>query len=125
MQLGAFSLSLSVKNIEASRDFYAKLGFAPIAGEASQRWLILRNAEGISLGLFQGLFEKNTLTFNPGWDAQCANVDPFTDVRALQAAAEAAGLQPQTRVDPASASGPAWFSLEDPDGNPILIDQHR
>lgn len=125
MQLGAFSLSLAVKDIAASRAFYEKLGFAAIAGEQEQNWLILRNAEGVTLGLFQGMFERNSLTFNPGWDAACANVDPFTDVRELQAQAEAAGLTPSTRVDAAQPSGPGWFTLVDPDGNPILIDQHR
>lgn len=125
MQLGAFSLSLSVKDIEASKVFYGKLGFAPIAGEQAQGWLILRNGEGVTLGLFQGMFERNSLTFNPGWDAACANVEPFTDVRELQAQAEAAGLVLTAKVDPASTSGPGYFTLQDPDGNPILIDQHR
>jgi catechol 2,3-dioxygenase-like lactoylglutathione lyase family enzyme len=125
MQLGAFSLSLAVKDIAASRAFYEKLGFAVIAGEQAQNWLILRNREGVTLGLFQGMFERNSLTFNPGWDAQCAELPQFTDVRELQAQAESLGLEPQVRVDAGSSSGPAWFTLQDPDGNPILIDQHR
>lgn len=123
MQLGAFSISLAVKDIAASRAFYEKLGFAVIGGVQEQNWLILRNADRVTIGLFQGMFERNTLTFNPGWDAECADVNPFTDVRQLQAQAEAAGLTPDARTE--GASGPAFFTLADPDGNPILIDQHR
>lgn len=123
MQLGAFSLSLAVKDIAASRAFYEKLGFTVIAGDQSQNWLILRNAEKVTLGLFQGMFERNSLTFNPGWDAECAEINPFTDVRQLQAQVEAAGLQPEARAE--GETGPAFFTLTDPDGNPILIDQHR
>jgi catechol 2,3-dioxygenase-like lactoylglutathione lyase family enzyme len=123
MQVGAFSISLAVRDIAASQAFYEKLGFAPIGGEAAQRWLIMRNAEGVTIGLFQGMFERNTLTFNPGWDASCANVDPFTDVRQLFAQAQAAGLSPTPAVE--GSSGPGWFGLTDPDGNPVLVDQHR
>lgn len=123
MQLGAFSLSLAVQDIAASRAFYEKLGFAVIAGEQAQNWLILRNADRVTIGLFQGMFERNSLTFNPGWDAECAEVNPFTDVRQLQAQAIAAGLTPGARTE--GESGPAFFTLTDPDGNPILIDQHR
>ena len=123
MQLGTFSISLAVKDIAASRAFYEKLGFSVIAGEEAQRWLILRNPDKVTIGLFQGMFERNTLTFNPGWDAECANVDPFTDVRELQRQAEAAGLTPGARTE--GESGPAFFTLTDPDGNPVLIDQHR
>ena len=123
MQLGAFSLSLAVKDIAASRAFYEKLGFAVVGGAQEQNWLILRNAERITLGLFQGMFERNTLTFNPGWDAECGEVNPFTDVRELQQQIEAAGLQPEARAE--GERGPAYLTLTDPDGNPILIDQHR
>ncbi len=123
MQLGAFSLSLAVQDIAASRAFYEKLGFSAIAGEEAQRWLILRNAEKVTLGLFQGMFERNTLTFNPGWDAECSEVNPFTDVRELQRQAEAAGLSLGARAE--GDSGPAFFTLTDPDGNPVLVDQHR
>lgn len=123
MQLGAFSLSLAVKDIAASRAFYEKLGFKAIAGAQDQNWLILRNADRVTIGLFQGMFERNALTFNPGWDAECAHVDPFTDVRDLQRQVEAAGLTPGARAE--GESGPAFFTLTDPDGNPVLIDQHR
>ncbi|HWB79373.1 MAG TPA: VOC family protein [Nannocystaceae bacterium] len=120
--LGAFSVSLSVKDLVASRDFYRKLGFEPVGGKLEQNWLILRN--GITtIGLFQGMFEKNMLTFNPGWDAVCTPLAEFTDVRALQRELEAAGVQFATRAE-AGASGPGSFVVVDPDGNPILVDQH-
>jgi lactoylglutathione lyase len=119
--LGAFSVSLAVKDLQASREFYAKLGFEPVGGNAEQNWLILRN--GITtIGLFQGMFEKNLLTFNPGWDAECTTLDHFTDVRALQKQLEAAGLAFATRAE--DGTGPASFVVVDPDGNPILVDQH-
>jgi catechol 2,3-dioxygenase-like lactoylglutathione lyase family enzyme len=125
MRLGTFSISLNVKDLAASRAFYEKLGFAVIGGQAEHRYLILRNADEVVIGLFQGMFERNMLTFNPGWNARCENVDPFTDVRKLQARLEAEGLTLDSRVDPAAGSGPGYITLTDPDGNPILIDQHR
>ena len=124
MDLGIFSLSLAVKDIAASRAFYEKLGFTVMGGDASQNWLILKNGTTL-IGLFQGMFEKNMLTFNPGWDASAQNVDPFTDVRQLQAMLKAAGVTLDSEVDAAAASGPGYFTLTDPDGNPILVDQHR
>ncbi len=123
MNLGAFSVSLSVKDIKASKDFYAKLGFAPIAGDVEQKWLMLRNGDHV-IGLFEGMFERNMLTFNPGWDQQCANLDEFTDVRELQSQLMAAGVALDTEAD-TSTEGPASFMLTDPDGNPIMVDQHR
>jgi lactoylglutathione lyase len=124
MQLGAFSISLAVKDLAASQAFYEKLGFMAVGGQAEQNWLILRNAEGVTIGLFQGMFERNILTFNPGWDADCGELDSYTDVRAIQQALEARGLTLTERCDPAT-SGPASLVLVDPDGNPVLIDQHR
>lgn len=124
MELGIFSLSLAVKDLAASRAFYEKLGFSALGGDASQNWLILKNGATV-IGLFQGMFEKNMLTFNPGWDASAQNVDPFTDVRQLQAMLKAAGVALDSEVDAASTSGPGYFTLTDPDGNPILVDQHR
>ena len=123
MNLGAFSVSLSVKNIEASRDFYEKLGFEPIGGNADDNWLILRNGDHV-IGLFQGMFEKNILTFNPGWDQQCNETESFTDVRDIQRALKAHGVDLVSEADEAS-QGPASLTLIDPDGNPVLIDQHR
>jgi catechol 2,3-dioxygenase-like lactoylglutathione lyase family enzyme len=125
MRLGAFSISLNVKDLAASCAFYEKLGFAVIAGQAEHNYLIMRNADEVVIGLFQGMFERNLLTFNPGWNARCENVDPFTDVRELQAQLEAQGLTLDSRVDPAASQGPGYLTLTDPDGNPILIDQHR
>jgi lactoylglutathione lyase len=124
MKLGAFSISLSVKDIEASRAFYGKLGFEPFHGDAAQGWLILRNVEGVVVGLFQGMFSGNLLTFNPGWNSAAQNVDPFDDVREIQRRLEAQGLALASRADDAS-TGPANLMLADPDGNVILIDQHR
>ena len=123
MDLGAFSVSLSVKDIEASREFYEKLGFEPIGGNADDNWLILRNGDHV-IGLFQGMFEKNILTFNPGWDQQCNETDSFTDVREIQRALKERGLALVREADEAS-QGPASLTLIDPDGNPVLIDQHR
>jgi len=123
MDLGAFSVSLSVQDIEASRDFYEKLGFESIGGNADDNWLILRNGDHV-IGLFQGMFEKNILTFNPGWDQQCNETDYFTDVREIQRALKEQGLALVSEADEAS-QGPASLTLIDPDGNPILIDQHR
>lgn len=124
MQLGTFSISLAVKDIAASRAFYEKLGFAVVGGDAAQGWLILRNADAVTIGLFQGMFDRNLLTFNPGWDREARDLDSFTDVRLLQQQLEARGLTLTSRADPAS-SGPASLMLTDPDGNPVLIDQHR
>lgn len=123
MNLGAFSVSLAVKDIEASRDFYAKLGFEPVGGDIAQKWLILRNGDHV-VGLFQGMFERNLLTFNPGWDQQGGETADFTDVRELQRQLRAAGLTLDSEADE-SSSGPASLMLADPDGNPVLIDQHR
>jgi len=122
MELGAFSISLAVKDIEASRTFYEKFGFKVIGGDASQNWLILKNSDH-TIGLFQGMFEKNTLTFNPGWDKNAAQVDTFTDVRDLQRQLKAQGVELLTEVDEVT-TGPASFVAVDPDGNPILVDQH-
>lgn len=123
MQLGAFSVSLAVKDLAASRAFYEKLGFATLGGDAGQGWLILKNGE-VVIGLFQGMFEKNMLTFNPGWDQSAQPLPSFTDVRELQKRLEAAGVAITTRADE-STTGPAHFVVVDPDGNPILFDQHR
>jgi catechol 2,3-dioxygenase-like lactoylglutathione lyase family enzyme len=122
MQLGAFSVSLAVKDIEASRAFYQKLGFEPFGGDASQNWLILKNGDHV-IGLFQGMFEKNMLTFNPGWDQSAQTVDSFTDVRDLQRQLAAKGVTFQQQADE-NSTGPASFVVTDPDGNPILVDQH-
>ena len=123
MNLGSFSISLAVQDIGASKDFYTKLGFEEIGGNVEENWLILRN-RGHVIGLFQGMFEKNMLTFNPGWDQQCANLDSFTDVRELQKELKAQGVEFATEADE-STEGPASFVITDPDGNPILVDQHR
>jgi len=122
MELGTFSISLAVKNIEESRAFYEKFGFEVIGGDASQNWLILRNGDH-TIGLFQGMFENNTLTFNPGWDKTGAQVESFTDVRDLQRQLKARGVELATEADE-TTSGPANFIVIDPDGNPILVDQH-
>lgn len=123
MDLGAFSISLAVKDIKASRDFYAKLGFEEIGGNIDENWLILRNGEHI-IGLFQGMFEKNTLTFNPGWNQQVAALESFTDVRELQSNLREQGIEFEMEAAE-SSEGPASFMIVDPDGNPILVDQHR
>ena len=122
MELGAFSISLAVKDIEASRIFYEKFGFKVISGEASQNWLILRNGDH-TIGLFQGMFEKNTLTFNPGWDKNGEQIDKFTDVRELQRQLKVQGVELLTEAEE-TTTGPASFIAIDPDGNPILVDQH-
>ena len=122
MELGAFSVSLAVKDIEASRRFYAKLGFKVFAGDASQNWLILRNGDHV-IGIFQGMFEKNILTFNPGWNSSAQKLASFTDVRELQRQLKAQGVQLQQEADE-STTGPASFVAVDPDGNPVLFDQH-
>ena len=122
MELGAFSISLAVKDIHASKAFYEKLGFAVFAGDISQNWLILKNGDHV-IGLFQGMFEKNMLTFNPGWDQNAQKLDRFTDVRELQKQLKAQGVEFISEAE-ASTQGPASFMVMDPDGNPILIDQH-
>ncbi len=122
MKLGAFSVSLNVKDLEASKSFYMKLGFHVFGGDAAQNWLIMKNEDHI-IGLFQGMFEKNILTFNPGWDQNANTLDSFTDVRDLQRELKRQGLHIENESDE-SGKGPASFMVTDPDGNPILIDQH-
>ena len=122
MKLGAFSVSLAVKDIVASKAFYEKLGFTEVGGDISQNWLILRN-DKTTIGLFQGMFEKSLMTFNPGWDAECNALDEFDDVREIQKKLKADGVKLDSETDEAGA-GPASFTLTDPDGNPILVDQH-
>ena len=122
MNLGAFSISLAVKNLEASRKFYEKFGFKVFAGDAFQNWLILKNGDH-AIGLFQGMFEKNILTFNPGWDSNAQKLDILTDVRDLQRQLKARGIAVQTEANETS-TGSASFMVVDPDGNPILVDQH-
>ena len=120
--LGAFSLSLAVKDLTASQAFYEKLGFKQVMGDPTQNWLILRNGT-VTLGLFQGLFDRNTFTFNPGWTAECEPLSEFTDVREIQKDLKSKGLTLASEADE-STTGPAALMLMDPDGNPILIDQH-
>jgi catechol 2,3-dioxygenase-like lactoylglutathione lyase family enzyme len=122
MELGAFSISLAVKDIEASRSFYEKFGFKVFAGDTARNWLILKNGAHV-IGLFQGMFERNILTFNPGWDGNAQRLDSFTDVRELQRRLKAQGVRLQQEADE-STTGPASFLAVDPDGNPILVDQH-
>jgi lactoylglutathione lyase len=122
MQLGAFSISLAVKNLEASRQFYEKLGFKAFCGEPAQNWVILKNGDHV-IGLFQGMFDKNMLTFNPGWDQNAQKLATFTDVRELQRQLKAQGIKLMTEAEE-STTGPASFIVVDPDGNPILVDQH-
>jgi catechol 2,3-dioxygenase-like lactoylglutathione lyase family enzyme len=122
MQLGAFSVSLAVKNIRASKAFYEKLGFEVFGGDIDQNWLILKNGDTV-IGLFHGMFDKNILTFNPGWDSNALELDSFTDVRELQRRLKEQGVVFASEADE-STSGPASFIIEDPDGNPILVDQH-
>lgn len=122
MKLGTFSISLSVKNLAASQAFYEKFGFTVFGGDASENWLILKNGDCI-IGLFQGIFEKNTLTFNPGWDSNANALNEFTDVRELQKQLKSQGVQLISEADEKS-TGPASFIAIDPDGNPVLVDQH-
>ena len=122
MELGAFSISLAVKDLEASRAFYEKFGFEAFMGEPSQNWLILKNGDHV-IGLFQGMFEKNILTFNPGWDRNARKLETFTDVRELQRRLKAQGVTFTSEADE-STTGPASFMAVDPDGNPVLVDQH-
>ncbi|MCB9538579.1 MAG: VOC family protein [Myxococcales bacterium] len=123
MQLGTFSVSLAVKDLKASMAFYEKLGFSVFHGVPDQNWAILRNPGGVTIGLFQGMFEKNILTFNPGWDDNAQPLEDFTDVRELQRQLKAKGLEFATEADEGT-SGPASCVVVDPDGNPILLDQH-
>ena len=122
MQLGNFSVSLAVKDIEASKQFYQKLGFSVFIGDQAQGWLILKNAD-VVIGLFQGMFENNVLTFNPGWDNNAGTLPEFTDVRELQSQLKASGIAMITEADE-TTTGPASFMIADPDGNTILFDQH-
>ncbi len=122
MELGAFSVSLAVKDIEASRVFYEKFGFEVVGGDPSQNWQILRNGDH-TIGLFQGMFDNNILTFNPGWDSQARPLDSFTDVRELQGRLKASGVSLSSEADEGT-TGPASFVAVDPDGNPVLVDQH-
>ena len=122
MELGAFSISLAVEDLAASRAFYAKFGFEVVGGDASQNWLILRNGD-TTIGIFQGMFDKNILTFNPGWDGNAEPVDSFTDVRELQRQLKAGGVSLVSEADE-SGTGPASFVAVDPDGNSVLVDQH-
>lgn len=122
MELGVFSVSLSVKDIDLSEAFYTKLGFSKVGGDITQNWLIMRNGE-TTIGIFQGMFEKNMMTFNPGWDAQCKELTEFSDVRDIQKDLKAKGIEFEMQADE-DTKGPASFIIKDPDGNPILLDQH-
>ena len=122
MELGNFSVSLAVKDIEASKLFYEKLGFTVFGGDQSQNWLIMKNRAHV-IGLFQGMFDKNILTFNPGWDSDAKPLGEFTDVRELQRRLKGQGIGMITEADE-SSTGPASFMIADPDGNTILVDQH-
>jgi catechol 2,3-dioxygenase-like lactoylglutathione lyase family enzyme len=123
MDLGAFSISLTVKDLETSRAFYEKFGFHQLGGNAAENWLILKNGDCV-IGLFQGMFDKNIITFNPGWDGSAQELDSFTDVRDLQRELRARGVPFDVEADE-TTTGPAYFMVSDPDGNPILVDQHR
>lgn len=123
MKLGAFSVSLNVKDIHASKTFYENLGFNVFGGDITQNWLIMKN-ENCIIGLFQGMFEKNILTFNPGWNENAENLETFTDIREIQKQLKEKGVKLQAEADE-SSEGPAHFTIEDPDGNQILFDQHR
>jgi len=122
MQLGAFSISLSVKDIKASKSFYEKLGFSVFGGDIDQNWLILKNGEHV-IGLFQGMFEKNMLTFNPGWDQEAQPLESFEDVRGIHQKLKSHGIE-IVHEENLGTEGPGSFMVFDPDGNPILIDQH-
>lgn len=122
-QLGAFSISLAVKDIHVSKEFYEKLGFVTLGGDINQKWLIIKNGDAI-IGLFQGMFEKNILTFNPGWNQDAKEVNPFTDVRKIQEYLQNQGIE-LTKTANLDSKGPEYITLTDPDGNNILIDQHR
>jgi catechol 2,3-dioxygenase-like lactoylglutathione lyase family enzyme len=122
MTLGAFSISLSVKDIKASKEFYEHLGFSVFAGDIEKNYLIMKNGNAL-VGLFQGMFEQNILTFNPGWDESANKLETFTDVRAIQQHLKNKNIKLTTEADE-NTSGPASFVVLDPDGNTILIDQH-
>lgn len=122
MNLGAFSISLAVQDLTASREFYEQFGFAIVGGDAAQNWLILRNGDH-TIGLFQGMFDRNILTFNPGWDKNAEKLDSFTDIRDLQKQLQESGVELQSEAD-LDTTGPASFLAIDPDGNSILLDQH-
>jgi catechol 2,3-dioxygenase-like lactoylglutathione lyase family enzyme len=122
MELGAFSISLAVKNLQASKEFYEKFGFEAFAGDASQNWLILRNGTR-TIGLFQGMFDKNILTFNPGWDQSAGPLETFTDIRDIQRQLKEKGVELLSEAD-VNTTGPASLMAVDPDGNQILLDQH-
>lgn len=123
VKLGAFSVSLTVKDIHVSKSFYENLGFQVFGGDITQNWLIMKN-ENCIIGLFQGMFDKNILTFNPGWNENAENLGSFTDIRDLQKQLKEKGINLITEADE-SSQGPAHFTIEDPDGNQILVDQHR
>ncbi len=123
MELGAFSISLAVSDIAASKAFYEKLGFRVFGGNQEQGWLIMKNGETL-VGLFQGMFDKNILTFNPGWDSNAQPLPTFTDVRELQRQLKAQGVTFASEADE-TTTGPASFVVVDPDGNPVLVDQHQ
>lgn len=123
MELGAFSVSLSVKDINKSKSFYENLGFTAFVGDITQKWIIMKN-ENCVIGLFQGMFEKNILTFNPGWNENAENLNSFTDIREIQNQLKEKGIKILSEADETS-NGPASFTIEDPDGNTILLDQHR
>ncbi len=123
MHLGANSLSLTVKDIQASKSFYEKLGFQVFLGNIDEKWLIMKHGDCV-IGLFQGMFERNILTFNPGWNNNAEEVNPFDDIRVIQESLRKAGIEIINEVDP-ETNGPGSFMVIDPDGNPILFDQHR
>lgn len=123
MRLGAFSISLSVKDIHKSKEFYEKLGFSAMGGNIDHKWLIMKNEKSI-IGLFEGMFEKNIITFNPGWDENAQNLEDYDDVRLIQDNLKNSGIKLTSEAD-ATSQGPAHITLSDPDGNSILIDQHR
>jgi len=122
MDLGAFSISLAVRDIHKSKEFYEKLGFSEFGGDISQNWIILKNGDHV-IGLFQGMFVKNVLTFNPGWNSNAQPLESYTDIRELQRRLKTQGIELLSEADE-SQTGPASLTLEDPDGNPLLIDQH-
>jgi predicted enzyme related to lactoylglutathione lyase len=124
MKLGAFSISLAVKDIHVSCAFYEKLGFSKMGGDIEQKWLILKNTDGTIIGLFEGMFEKNMMTFNPGWDKDASELKDFDDIREIQKMLVSNGIAVNEPIDE-SSKGAAHFMIEDPDGNPILLDQHR
>lgn len=124
MKLGAFSISLAVKDIKASKAFYETLGFSVFAGDLDKNYLIMKNEESL-VGLFQGMFENNILTFNPGWDQSANNLEKFDDVRDIQAHLKSKDVAFASEIDETASSGPASFVVLDPDGNAILVDQHR